>query len=109
MARATWQDAVLAKGNDVVVVEGNCYFRREDVHWEYLKPSTHTTICGWKGTANYYDVEVDGKRNENAAWYYAAPKPAAAEIQNRIAFWKGVSVKSLPTAQTAEIGQQCAI
>ncbi len=96
MARATWQDAVLAEGNDVVLVEGNCYFRREDVHWQHLKPSDHTTICAWKGTANYYNVEVNGKQNRNAAWYYTSPKPAAAEIQNRIAFWKGVRVESEP-------------
>jgi uncharacterized protein (DUF427 family) len=109
MARATWQDAILAEGTDVVFVEGNCYFRREDVHWEFLKASTHTTICGWKGTANYYDVEVAGKRNQNAAWYYAAPKPAAAEIQDRVAFWKDVRVESAVTAQTTETGQRCTI
>ncbi|MCP5118943.1 MAG: DUF427 domain-containing protein, partial [bacterium] len=49
--------------------------------------------CGWKGTAEYYDVEVDGKRNPSAAWYYADPKPAAQEIQGRVAFWKGVRVE----------------
>lgn len=99
MARAIWENAVLAEGNDVVCVEGNCYFRREDVHREYLKPSGDTTICHWKGTANYYDVEVNGKRNRNAAWYYANPMPAAAEIRNRIAFWKGVRVESEATAE----------
>lgn len=100
MARAIWQNAVLAEGKDVVVVEGNFYFRREDVHWEYLKRSDHATVCYWKGTANYYDVEVGAKQNRNAAWYYANPKPAAAEIQDRIAFWKGVRVESEATAQT---------
>jgi uncharacterized protein (DUF427 family) len=94
MAQATWENAVLAEGDDVVLVEGNCYFRREDIRWQYLKPSPQTTVCGWKGTANYYDVEVDGKLNSGAAWYYASPKPAAQEIQNRVAFWKGIRVES---------------
>lgn len=90
--KAIWEGAVLAEGEDVVQVEGNCYFRREDVHFQYLRPSSDTTICGWKGTANYYDVEVGAKRNPGAAWYYANPKQAALEIQDRVAFWKGVQV-----------------
>lgn len=94
MKRAVWENAVLAEGDDIVVVEGNCYFREEDIHREYFKPNSSTTICGWKGTANYFDVEVDGKLNPGAAWYYAEPKPAAAEIRGRVAFWKGVRVES---------------
>jgi uncharacterized protein (DUF427 family) len=93
MTRAMWEKAVLAEGDDVVVVEGNSYFRREDVDWQFFKPNSDTTICPWKGTANYYDIEVDGKRNSGAAWYYADPKPAAAEIRDRVAFWKGVRVE----------------
>ncbi len=96
MTRAAWENAVLAEGDDVVIVEGNCYFRPEDIHWQYLKPNSDTTICPWKGTANYYDVEVDGKRNPGAAWYYANPKPEAAEIRDRVAFWKGIRVDVTP-------------
>jgi uncharacterized protein (DUF427 family) len=92
VARAAWENTVLAEGDDVVFVEGNCYFRPEDIRWQYLKPISGTTICPWKGTANYYDVEVEGKRNPGAAWYYANPKPEAAEIRDRVAFWKGIHV-----------------
>ncbi|MEI7890255.1 MAG: DUF427 domain-containing protein, partial [Actinomycetes bacterium] len=53
----------------------------------------HTTVCGWKGTANYFSLSVDGQLNENAAWYYAEPKEAAAEIAGHLAFWKGVTVE----------------
>lgn len=35
---------------------------------------------------------VDGRRNQDAAWYYATPKAAAAEISGRVAFWRGVEV-----------------
>lgn len=54
--------------------------------------STHTT-CGWKGVASYYTVSVNGKDNADAAWYYPDPKPAAANIKNHVAFWRGVTVK----------------
>jgi uncharacterized protein (DUF427 family) len=93
MAKACWGGKVIAESNATVVVEGNQYFPPEAVKKETLKHSNHTSICPWKGTAHYYHVEVDGIRNDNAAWYYPEPKPAAAEIKNRIAFWKGVRVE----------------
>ena len=93
MIQATWNDVVLAQSDTTVVVEGNHYFPPDAVKWEYFKPSTHTTVCGWKGLANYHDIEVNGERNPNAAWYYADPKPEAEQVRGRIAFWKGVKVK----------------
>ncbi|MHB8503006.1 MAG: DUF427 domain-containing protein [Candidatus Acidiferrales bacterium] len=94
MAKAIWGGKVIAESNDTVVVEGNQYFPLDAVTKDFLKSSAHTTICPWKGTAHYYHVVVDGMKNENAAWYYPDPKPAAAEIKNRIAFWKGVHVEA---------------
>jgi uncharacterized protein (DUF427 family) len=93
MAKAIWGGKVIAESNNTVVVEGNQYFPPDAVTENVLKSSTHTSICPWKGTAHYYHVEVDGMKNENAAWYYPEPKPAAAEIKGRIAFWKGVRVE----------------
>jgi uncharacterized protein (DUF427 family) len=93
MAKATWGGKVIAESNACVVVEGNQYFPAEAVNREFLKPSAHTSECPWKGTAHYYSVEVGGMRNDNAAWYYPQPKAAAAEIKDRIAFWKGVRVE----------------
>jgi uncharacterized protein (DUF427 family) len=92
MAKAIWGGKVIAESNDTIVVEGNQYFPPESVTKNVLKSSTHTSICPWKGTAHYYHVEVDGMKNENAAWYYPEPNPDAKEIKGRIAFWKGVSV-----------------
>src|SRR5437660_11801172 len=94
MAKASWSGKIIAESNATVVVEGNQYFPPETVNKEALKPSKHTSICPWKGNAHYYHVEVDGMRNENAAWYYPEPKAAAAEIKDRIAFWKGVRVEA---------------
>jgi len=94
VAKATWNSAVLAESDRTVVVEGNQYFPPDSVRAEYLRPSATHTICSWKGTASYHDVEVNGQRNPDAAWYYADPKPAAAQIKGYIAFWKGVKVEA---------------
>ena len=93
MPRATWAGKVIADSSNTVVVEGNQYFPADAVNKEFLKPSQHTSVCPWKGTAHYYTLEVDGIKNENAAWYYPQPKPAAAEIKDHVAFWKGVKVE----------------
>jgi uncharacterized protein (DUF427 family) len=90
--KAVWNDNILAESDDTVVVEGNHYFPPGSLHSEYFQPSDHTSVCPWKGTARYYDLDVDGQRNEGAAWYYPDPKPAAAEIKGRVAFWRGVEV-----------------
>lgn len=90
--KAVWQGAVLAQSNTTVVVEGNHYFPRESLIAEHFAESPQTSVCPWKGTASYLDVVVGGQRNDGAAWYYADPKPAAAEITGHVAFWKGVEV-----------------
>lgn len=92
MPVAQWNGARIAESDETEVVEGNHYFRREDVDFSLLEPSETTTECGWKGTASYYDVVVDGQRNEDAAWVYPDVKEEAAHIEGRIAFWNGVEV-----------------
>jgi len=92
MAKALWKGTVLAESDRTVVVEGNHYFPRSAVRAEYLRPSDTHTVCPWKGTASYHDVEVNGERNADAAWFYPNPKPAAEQIKNYVAFWKGVRV-----------------
>jgi uncharacterized protein (DUF427 family) len=92
MPKAIWNGAVIAESDDTVVVENNHYFPRSSVRPEYLRESQSHTVCPWKGTASYYSLEVDGQRNRDAAWYYPDPKPAAGEIRDRIAFWRGVQV-----------------
>lgn len=92
MVKAVWNGAVIAESAKTVVVEGNHYFPRDSVKAEYLAPSDRQSVCPWKGTASYYTLTVDGKSNPDAAWYYPTPKSAAAEIKDRIAFWRGVEV-----------------
>ena len=93
MTKAIWQGAVLAESDDCVVVEGNLYFPPTSIDSRYFKPSDTTTVCSWKGVARYYDIEVGGNVNRDAAWYYPEPKEAAGHIKDRVAFWKGVEVR----------------
>ena len=91
--KAVWKGTIIADSNDTVVVEGNHYFPPDSVSKEHLKPSSKTTVCPWKGTASYYTVVVGDDENPDSAWYYPAPKEAAAQIKDRIAFWRGVEVQ----------------
>ena len=93
MAKATWNGAVLAESDRYETVEGNVYFPPEALARDHVRESDTHTVCGWKGTASYYDVVVDGKVNKDAVWYYPDPKPAAANIKGHFAFWKGVKVE----------------
>lgn len=90
--KAIWNDQVLAESNETIVIEGNHYFPENSINKEFFTPSNTNTVCGWKGTASYYTLDVEGEQNEDAAWYYPDPKYAAQQIKNYIAFWKGVSV-----------------
>ncbi len=95
MPRAIWNGAVLAEApaDAIEMVEGNVYFPIDAVRQDFLQPSETHTVCGWKGTASYYAIEVDGQVNKDAAWYYPEPKDAAREITGRVAFWRGVQVR----------------
>ncbi|MDQ6929171.1 MAG: DUF427 domain-containing protein [Candidatus Eremiobacteraeota bacterium] len=90
--KATWKETVLAESNDTKVVEGNHYFPPGSINAEFFKPSETHTVCPWKGLASYYTVEVNGTKNEDAAWFYPEPKDAANEIKDYVAFWKGVEI-----------------
>jgi uncharacterized protein (DUF427 family) len=93
MARAIWQNTVIAESGKTIVVEGNHYFPPDAVRKEFLMPSNTHTECPWKGTASYYSVEVNGEKNVDAAWYYPDPRAAARQINDHIAFWRGVRVE----------------
>lgn len=92
MPTARWNGAVIAQSDDTVVVEGNHYFPADAIDPALLEDSATRSHCPWKGEARYKTLVVDGARNVDAVWYYPDPKPAAAEIEGRYAFWKGVEV-----------------
>ncbi len=94
MPRAIWNGAVLAESPHCVVVEGNQYFPPDTIRREYFKASATHTVCGWKGTASYYDIVVNGTTNRDAAWFYPDPTEAAKQIRDHVAFWRGVTVEA---------------
>ncbi|MCH2490482.1 MAG: DUF427 domain-containing protein [Flavobacteriales bacterium] len=90
--KAIWNNEIIAESDATIVIENNHYFPPDAVNDMYLKKSNTHTSCPWKGEASYYSLEVQGKVNRDAAWYYPDPKEAAKKIENYIAFWKGVTV-----------------
>ncbi|MEX1009404.1 MAG: DUF427 domain-containing protein [Acidimicrobiia bacterium] len=95
MLRAVWNGAVVAESDHTVVVDGYHYFPRASVRSEYLQASDHHSRCGWKGTASYYSLAVDGELNRDAAWYYPDPAAAAATIDGYVGFWHGVTISEI--------------
>ncbi len=93
MAKATWNGVVLAESDTYEIVEGNVYFPAEAINRDFFTESSSSTVCPWKGTASYLTIEVNGKINKDAAWFYPEPKDAASQIKNFVAFWRGVKVE----------------
>jgi len=92
IVKAIWNGETVAQSADTVVVEGNHYFPPESLRREFFSGSDTHTNCPWKGVASYYNLNVNGQTNPDAAWYYPDPKDAASNIKGRVAFWKGVTV-----------------
>jgi len=90
--KAQWNDQIIAESNETIIVENNHYFPASSIKSEFFKSSETKTSCPWKGLASYYTLEVNGKTNADAAWYYPSPKSGASEIKDYVAFWKGVKV-----------------
>jgi uncharacterized protein (DUF427 family) len=91
--KAIWNGTVIAESDHTVYFDNNHYFPAESLNKDCIAPSDQTSVCGWKGTANYYDVVVGADTNPTAAWYYANPLEAAEEIRDHVAFWRGVKVE----------------
>lgn len=92
--KAIWNGEVIAESSDTIKLEGNYYFPKDSVNTGFLRQSDTHTTCPWKGEASYYSVEVNGKTNKDAAWYYSNPKDAAKVITGYIAFWKGIEIEN---------------
>lgn len=92
MAKAIWNNVVLAESDSYEKIEGNIYFPPDSINKEYFKDSDTHSNCFWKGKASYYNLEANDQLNKDAAWYYPEPKPKAENIKHYVAFWKGVEV-----------------
>lgn len=93
MKKAIWNGQVIAESDKTVNIEGNAYFPEDSIKKEFFKSSDTSTVCHWKGTASYYTIEVDGKENPDAAWYYPEVSELAKAIKGHVAFWKGVKIE----------------
>lgn len=93
MPTASWNGKVIAESDTIQTVDGYTYFPPESIRQEFFKPSSHNSVCSWKGTASYYTISVEGKENPEAAWVYRDPKPEAAHLKGHIGFWRGVEVR----------------
>jgi len=93
MAKATWNGTLLAESDATIVVEGNHYFPPGTIRREHFRDSATRTVCGWKGTASYYDIVAGDAVNHDAAWYYPTTKDEAKNIEGYVAFWHGVKVE----------------
>ena len=90
--KAIWNGQLLAESNETKVIEGNHYFPPNSINKAFFKPSETHTHCPWKGIASYYTLEVNGKENKDAAWFYPETSELAKQIKGYVAFWKGVQV-----------------
>lgn len=63
------------------------YFPRDDVRFDLLEPTSHTTHCPYKGDASYYSVVVGGRRVENAVWAYPSPIASVPGLAGYVAFY----------------------
>lgn len=91
--KALWNDKILAESDKTIVIENNHYFPSDSINTEFFRKSNTQTHCPWKGDASYYTLEVDGKQNQDAAWFYPEPKKSAEAIKDHVAFWKGVRIE----------------
>lgn len=91
--KAIWNNTVIAESNKTINIEGNQYFPADTIKKEFFKESDLHSTCPWKGEASYYHIVVEGKTNENAAWFYPETSQLAASIKGYVAFWRGVEVK----------------
>ncbi len=90
--KAIWNDTVIAESNETVIIENNHYFPPNSINKEFFKESNTHTNCPWKGLASYYSLDVNGKENADAAWYYPEVSDLAKSIKGYVAFWKGVII-----------------
>jgi len=65
------------------------YVPLEDVRHGVLEPSGRTSLCEWKGVAQYWSVRVDARVTANAAWSYPMPLKGFEPLKDYVAFFAG--------------------
>jgi len=62
------------------------YFPVEDVCGTLSPNPDRRTFCPFKGTASYFDLNIDGQSVPNAAWSYEKALPESRDVEGYIAF-----------------------
>jgi uncharacterized protein (DUF427 family) len=63
------------------------YIPPEDIKMEYLRLTSRSSWCEWKGQAGYYTITVGDKQAAHAAWFYPQPTPGFESIRGYVAFY----------------------
>ena len=91
--KATLKDRVIADSDDIVEEGGYSYFPSSDMCLGLLEKADKTpSDRACPHGVQFYDVVIDGKRHERAAWRYEAPRPSMKHVANRFSFWDEVEV-----------------
>jgi uncharacterized protein (DUF427 family) len=91
--KAKLKDRVIAESEDIVEEGGYHYFPNSDVRLELLEKAERTASdLECPHGVQFYDVVLDGKRHERAAWRYEGPLPSMKHVADRFGFWDEVEV-----------------
>jgi uncharacterized protein (DUF427 family) len=63
------------------------YIPRDDVRFDLLKATDHSTHCPRKGDARYWTIVVGERRIDNAVWGYDTPLPGTPDLGRYVAFF----------------------
>lgn len=65
------------------------YIPPENVRVQLLKPRPATSICEWKGVAQYWRIEVSTSPHEAIAWSYSKAQAPYDTISGYFSFYPG--------------------
>jgi uncharacterized protein (DUF427 family) len=63
------------------------YLPKTDVRMDLLRHTDTSTGCPYKGTAEYWSIDVNGRSHPDLAWSYKAPFAESQKIAGLIAFY----------------------
>lgn len=93
-AQVWFGDVLLAESDRCLVVtetdhDDRLYFPESAVRWEHFAPSEHTSVCPFKGRANYWNLTAADPAIANVVWTYRTPLAEVAAIANYVSFYQG--------------------
>ncbi len=63
------------------------YLPKTDVRMDLMSPTDLATSCPYKGTARYWNVNLDGAVHQNIVWAYDTPLPESQRIAGYMSFY----------------------